>query len=449
MLTQGEDVEVHALKKRGWSYAAIARHIDCDWRTVKAYLEGRQPGTRRRSEPDPLEPFVAYLTARFADDAHVWASALFDEVKELGYARSYPSFVRQVRVVGLRPHCEACSGVTGRDTIDIPHPPGDEVQWDWFERRRAPWGGVCYVLLGTLPHSGRSRGVICSSMDQAHLIEAMDAVLRRLGGTPRHWRVDRMATVIVPGTADVQASFAPVAKFYGSIVVPCPPRRGNRKGSVEAGVRFATGRWWRTLQAESPEAAQVSLDRFWQTTGDARLRSPRGVCEAPADASRPKWPTVGELAEKEPLLALPAGPYPATICVEAPVDHQASVAFRGNRYSVPPGLSGTVMTLRKRLGTTTLDVVAPSGVLLVTHQLAPRGAGAMVRTPAHREALEKAVLSQFTTARPCDRKENRPPGEAALAERAKLMGQAGREPNVDLEAMAEIVRLAGTEEASA
>ncbi len=77
----------------------------------------------------------------------------------------------------------------------------------------------------------------------------------------------------------------------------------------------------------------------------------------------------------------------------------------GTRYSVPPGLSGVTMTLRQRLGTTTLDVVSPSGVVLVTHQLAPRGAGAMVRTPAHRDALEKAVLSQFTSARPCDRKE--------------------------------------------
>ena len=73
----------------------------------------------------------------------------------------------------------------------------------------------------------------------------------------------------------------------------------------------------------------------------------------------------------------------------------------------------------------------------------------MVRTPAHRDALEKAVLCQFTSARPCDRKENRPPGAAALAERAKLMGQAGTEPSVDLEAMAEIVRLAGAKEASA
>ena len=45
---------------------------------------------------------------RFVDDPHVWAWALYDEVRRLGYPLSYPSFVRQVRVAGLRPHCEAC-----------------------------------------------------------------------------------------------------------------------------------------------------------------------------------------------------------------------------------------------------------------------------------------------------------------------------------------------------
>jgi transposase len=441
MLTQGEDVEVQALRKRGWSYVAIGRHIGHDWRTVKAYLEGREPGVRRRAEPDPLEPFVPYLRARFADDPHVWASALFDEVAALGYALSYPSFVRQLRGAGLRPRCEACDGVRSRDTIEIAHPPGEEIQWDWFERRRAPWGGTAYVLLGTLPHSGRSRGVIAPATDQAHLVEAMDAVLRRHGGTARRWRVDRMATVIVPGSGDVQASFAPVAKHYGAIVVSCPPRRGNRKGSVEAAVRFATGRWWRTLAADSPEAAQLSLDRFWATTGDDRLRSPAGIADPPAEGTRPRWPTVGELAATERLLALPAC-FPATIEERAPVDDRASVAFRGNRYSVLPGLAGATMTLRHRLGTDTVDVVSPAGVVLVTHRLAVPGAGAMVRTAAHREALEKVVLGQFTSARPCDRKANRPPGAAALAERAKLLGAAGAEPSVDLAGIAEVIRLA-------
>jgi transposase len=452
MLTHGEDVEIHALRKRGWSYESIGRHIGRDWRTVKAYLEGnREPGVRRRPEPSALERFVPYLQARFADDPHVWASALYDEVVELGYGCSYPSFARQVRQAGLRPHCEACSGVTGRDTIEIAHPPGEEVQWDWFERRKSPWGGTAYVLLGTLPYSGRGRGVICPATDQAHLVEAMDGVLRRLGGTARYWRVDRMASVVVPTTGDVQASFAPVAKHYGAAVAVCPPRRGNRKGSVEAAVRFATGRWWRTLAAATAEGAQTGLDRFWATTGDARLRSPRGIEGPPADGGRPHWPTVGELAQTEPLLPLPAAPYPATIEVTAPVDHRASVAFRGNRYSVAPGLQGTTMKLRHRLGTGTLEIFSPGGVLLVSHQLAPAGSGEIVRTPEHKQALEKVVLGQFSSQKPCDRKENRPPGEAALAERASLLGPAGAEPKVDLEELAQVIYAAfpGAEEVTA
>jgi len=94
MLTQGEDVEAHALAGRGWSISAIARHLGRDRMTVRAYLAGdREPGVRRRPAADPIGPFVAYIGARFLDDPHLWLTALFDEVTALGYPRSYPSFV--------------------------------------------------------------------------------------------------------------------------------------------------------------------------------------------------------------------------------------------------------------------------------------------------------------------------------------------------------------------
>ncbi len=238
------------------TFAANGRPASADRRS-----RIRSPRSRRISPPaSPTIP-ISQLTA------------LFDEVGRLGYPRSYPSFVRAVRAAGLRPHCEPCRGVSGRATIEIEHPPGAEIQWDWFERRHAPWGGTAYVLLGTLPHSSRVRGVLAPSLDQAHLIEAMDAVLRRLGGTARDWRTDRLATVIVPGSADVQPSFAPVAKHYGVVIRPCPPRRGNRKGAVEASVRYLCGRWWRTLSATTMIEAQASLDRFCATVADARPRA--------------------------------------------------------------------------------------------------------------------------------------------------------------------------------
>jgi hypothetical protein len=200
------------------------------------------------------------------------------------------------------------------------------------------------------------------------------------------------------------------------------------------------------MTATTMAEAQLSMDHFWSTTGDARLRPPGRYLdpeELTATEGRPRWPTVGELADAEELMALPAVPYPATIEVRKVVDDKASVAFRGNRYSVPPGMGGAEVTLRHRLGTGSLEVFAPSGVELVSHRLAQAGAGAMVRTEAHRVALEAVVLSQFTTMRPCDRKGNKPPGAGALAERARLVqGGSDTEPSVDLSAMAEIIALA-------
>ena len=85
MLTWEDDVEVHALRKRGWSISAIARHTGHDRKTVRKYLDGEQkPGVRARPSPDPFDPFVDYVTARLVEDPHLWARTLFDELEEPG-----------------------------------------------------------------------------------------------------------------------------------------------------------------------------------------------------------------------------------------------------------------------------------------------------------------------------------------------------------------------------
>ncbi|MDP8908575.1 MAG: helix-turn-helix domain-containing protein [Chloroflexota bacterium] len=40
MLTEEDDVEIHALARRGWSVSAIARHTGRDRKTVRKYLAG-------------------------------------------------------------------------------------------------------------------------------------------------------------------------------------------------------------------------------------------------------------------------------------------------------------------------------------------------------------------------------------------------------------------------
>lgn len=206
----------------------------------------------------------------------MWATVLLDEVVDLGYDRAYPTFTRRVRERDLRPHCQPCQSSTGRATVDIEHPQGEEIQWDWLELTDTPWGEKAYVLVGALSHSSRCRGWFSESDDQAHLVVGIDEILRRHGGTPPLWRVDRMATVIRPGTADVQRSFMPVAKHYGVTVAPCPPRHANRKGVVEKAIHYLTQGWWRTARVSSPAESQASLDRFCIETADTlyqQLRS--------------------------------------------------------------------------------------------------------------------------------------------------------------------------------
>ncbi len=427
MLTQEEDVEIHALRKRGWSLSAIARHTGRDRKMVRAYLAGdRQVRVRSRVEEDPFDRVEPYVAQRLADDHGVWATTLFDEVSALGYDRSYPTFTRKLRERRLRPHCEACSGVKGRATVVIDHPPGEEIQWDWDELGTCPWDPATevFMLVGSLSHSSQSRAWLAYATDQPHLVEGVDEVLRRFGGTARVWRVDRMATVINPQTGKLQASFAPVAKHYGVTVVPCPPRRGNRKGVVEKQIHFLTQRWWRTARVSSLAEAQASLDRFCVTISDARRRGDS---------------TVGDVAKDEPLLGLPTTPYPATWETTRIVAANALVAVDGNRYSVPPAMVGTEVTVRRRLGDDELVIISAARRVVATHRIAPRGQGRVIRLPEHTAALENVVLAAFTTDRPHKSKVNRPPSDAALRIAGEIGGGAESDPVIDLDVYQQFV----------
>ena len=346
----------------------------------------------------------------------------------LGYPLSYPSFVRQVRAAGLRPHCEACAGVRGRETIEIDHPAGEEIQWDWFERRRAPWGGTAYVLLGTLSHSGRTRGVLAETMDQAHLIEAMDAVMRRLGGTARQWRTDRLATVIVPGSTgsagQLRAGGQALRGGRGGLPAAAGEPQGvggvrgevllrpvvadhDRHGSAEA----AQCRWTGSGRPPAtPDCAARPVSASYRPTGPGR----------PADGGRTgrRRGADGPAGRRltRPRSRPPSGSSTA----------RATVAFRGNRYSVPPGVGGLEVTRAAPARHATVEVFTPAGHG-VGHAtgLAPAGAGMIVRTERAPRRSRRSCWPSSSTARPCDRKANRPPGDPQAAGQGGPAGASG------------------------
>jgi transposase len=426
MLTEEDDVEIHALARRGWSVSAIARHTGRDRKTVRKYLAG--PAARREPAASCLEPFRDYLVARLGDDAHVDGTVLHREVVELGFDRSYVTFVRQLRLLGLRPRCEACRSGGHGVTVELAHDPGEEIQFDWLELTETPWGEPAYVLVGALSFSGRCRAVISEGMSFAHLVDAIDGVLRRLGGTPRAWRTDRMASVVYPGSDRITAQFAQAAKHYGVEVWVCPPRRPQRKGVVEKAIQYVTRSWWRTAPVSSLGQAQADLDRWAVAVADRRKRG----------AS-----TIAELAGQEGLLGLPAAAFPAQLEVQRVVGRSALVAFEGNHYSVSPGLVGQTVTVTARLGELHVEIISAAGRRAARHRRAPAGAGQQLRSAEHARLLEQAVLDAFTTDKPCRRKTNRPPGDTALTAAARLRGRGDAAAVVvDLEDYAQIARVA-------
>jgi DNA replication protein DnaC/transposase len=324
MLTREDDVDAHALHAKGWTISAIARHLGHDRKTIRSYLfDGRVAGERARTAVDPFDRFAVYVGERLREDPHLWATTLFDEVTALGFNQSYQTLTRQIRARGLRPACETCHAAKRRAVAVIDHLPGEEVQWDRVELPDPPeawgWGKTAYLFVGALAHSGRWRARLAESMDQPHVIDALDQISRRLGGLPGVWRFDRMATVCHPATGRVTASFAGVAKHYGVSVAICPSRHGNRKGVVEKANHSAAQRWWRTVPDDvTVEQAQASLDRACVERFDQRVRVIGNIRA-----------TVADHAERERLRPVPPVPFPATLTVERRVTANGRVAYKG------------------------------------------------------------------------------------------------------------------------
>jgi hypothetical protein len=270
------------------------------------------------------------------------------------------------------------------------------------------------VPVGALSHSGRLRGVFSEGESFPYLAEALDGVLRRLGGTARSWRTDRMASVVDPGSDRLRPEAAAMAKHYGVRVAVCPPNRPQRKGVVEKAIGYLTRSWWRSAPVSSPAQAQADLDRW---------------CVAVSDRRRRGQSTVGELAASEPLLSLPELPFAAEYREQRVVSRDALVEFEGNQYSVAPGHAGQIVEVRARLGEVHLEIYTPAGRRIARHRRAlwaPGRRSVAKRTPGRSSrrcsssSPRASAVRASRTARLASRRRPRRPSYAARARAAEV-----------------------------
>ncbi|WP_329564902.1 Mu transposase domain-containing protein [Kitasatospora sp. NBC_01266] len=411
MLTKEEYEDVRELQRQGWSISAIARQLGHDRKTVRSYLSGERAVGTRSPARDEFSRFLPYCRQRLSDDPHLPASALFDEVGALGYPGRYSTFTRALRKHQARPACAFCCSVGPGGGDAAPRPADEKIRFEWLELTDPPaqWdgGSPARLLLGSLVRPDRWRAVITEGEEFPQLVEAIDQVLRRLGGTTGRWRFRRVPAVWCPETGRVSPAFAQVAKYYGVTVKVC---RSDRVGAADAAHQVAARSWWRTVaDGGSLWAAQDSLDRF--ASGLDGRRHPVGDPTQPTPATA--------------LLDLPATPYPLRSCLGRTVLPQGLVAYRGNFYAVPPDLAGAAVQVQRRLGESFLSITTASGAVIARHALAPQGAGLRMVDRGGAIVLDRPARPTRAEVPPCQRgKGHRPLSPAAQAEADALHGTA-------------------------
>jgi transposase len=103
VVTLGEFVLIHDLKRQGLTVSAIARKLSLDRKTVRRHLErGMEPPVYGPRPPRPrqIAPYADYLRERIAAWPELTGKRLLREIRELGYGGCYSvltDYLREVR----------------------------------------------------------------------------------------------------------------------------------------------------------------------------------------------------------------------------------------------------------------------------------------------------------------------------------------------------------------
>lgn len=154
-----------------------------------------------------------------------------------------------------------------------------------------------------------------------------------LGGVPRTVVPDNLKAAIVRaafGAADrhevgVQRSYRELARHYGFKIDPTPTYAPQKKGKVEAAVKYVTGSFLATSKAEDLPTANRELLVWLAKTAATRVHGTTG--RAPG--------TLFEAEEKGALRPLPPDRFELVLWKRAKVHTDSHVEFGGRLYSVP------------------------------------------------------------------------------------------------------------------
>ena len=305
----------------------IARRLGVDVKTVRRALAREQAPRPRRSPPRGrrLDPWRREIEAWLKDEPRLSAKRIGRLLETETEAGRLPERTVRQYVAHVR------GSLFPREAfVHRTHRPGDTMEADFFDTAAVIAGELCRlkVFVATLPASNVYFAKAYRLERRESLLDGTHEAFLFFGGVPRRVVYDNTSLVVKrvlrgPEREEAEAfhAFRGGYPFHADY---CAPAKGNEKGSVETGVRYVRGVFFRPR----PECA--SLDEL-----NAALRA-----ELELDLDRRKLrdgrtARIAWLAEREHLRPLPARP-PERCRIEArTADKFGHVRVDQNYYSVP------------------------------------------------------------------------------------------------------------------
>src|ERR1700756_3213008 len=324
----GEFIMILELHRQGLKFAAIARQLGIDRKTVrKNTSRGLEPPTygprpRRQKSTDP---FLSYLRQRLAAFPGLTAVRLWREMRERGYPGGYTAVKRAVRDIRPEPIAPF--------EVRFETPPGEQAQVDLarFEVEFTDEPGVTRIVWLFSMVLGYSRLIwarFIVHQDLQSVLRCHIAALEAIGGVPREILYDRMKSAVIgedPGGLVIyDRALVDLARHYDFQPRACRPYRPKTKGKVERPFRYIREDFFLGGAFRNLDDLNDQLRHWLDTVANPRVHATtnRVVNEAFAE-------------ERASLKALPAMPYRAVLRLERRASHEGMVSVGGNLYSVP------------------------------------------------------------------------------------------------------------------
>lgn len=172
--------------------------------------------------------------------------------------------------------------------------------------------------------------------------------LEHFGGVPAVVVPDNLKAAVIrcafavdaDGDTTLNRSYLELARYYGFLVDPTPPRSPEKKGKVEAGVKYVKSSFVapRDLDALGIDGTRQELQRWLAEVSDLRIHG----------TTREKPFDLFEREERIALKRLPPVRFEIVVWKQAKVHPDSHVVFEKRLYSVPFRLIGRTVDIRAK-----------------------------------------------------------------------------------------------------